>query len=271
MADMCWDERSMPLISLAGVGKSFQSRSGRPWTAVTDFNPALDEGEFYCLLGPSGCGKSTVLSLLAGFTLPTTGRIEVSGQPVLGASRDRGVVFQGDDSLYPWLTALENVEFGLRLRGMPRRDRRDHAMRHLDMVGLRGQEAKHPTELSGGMKQRVQIARALANEPRILLMDEPFGALDAQTRGVMQAELRRIWERMRVTVVFITHDIDEAIVLGTRVGVMTAGPGGTLKADLPVDIEGDRARSDPRAIALYERIQGMVRDEVDRARERSAA
>ena len=261
----------MTLISLTGVGKSFQSRGGRPWTAVADFNLTLAEGEFYCLLGPSGCGKSTVLSMLAGFTLPSVGRMEVSGKPIKGASRDRGMVFQGDDSLYPWLSALENVEFGLRLRGMPKRERRALAMQKLEMVGLRGQEGKHPTELSGGMKQRVQIARALANEPRILLMDEPFGALDAQTRGVMQVELRRIWQRMGVTVVFITHDIDEAIILGTRVGVMTAGPGGTLKADLPIDIEGERTRVDPRYTQIYERIHGTLRDEVERARLRSAA
>ena len=261
----------MPHITLSNVGKSFQSKSGRPWTAVANFSLALDAGEFYCLLGPSGCGKSTVLSMLAGFTRPTSGRIEVADRPVAGASRDRGVVFQGDDSLYPWLTALENVEFGLRLRRIPRHERRERAAHYLDMVGLRGQDAKHPAELSGGMKQRVQIARALANEPQILLMDEPFGALDAQTRGGMQAELRRIWQRMGVTVVFITHDIDEAIVLGTRIGVMTTGPGGTLKADLPVDIPGERARTDPRAIALYETIQAMVRDEVTRAQQRAAA
>lgn len=261
----------MALISLTDVGKNFRSREGRPWVAVADFTLALEDGEFYCLLGPSGCGKSTILSLLAGFTLPSAGRIELSGKSITGASRDRGVVFQGDDSLFPWLTALENVEFGLRLRGMNRRDRRDRAMQYLELVGLRGQEDKHPPELSGGMKQRVQIARALANEPRILLMDEPFGALDAQTRGGMQIELRRIWERMKVTVVFITHDIDEAIVLGTRVGVMTAGPGGTLKKTLAIEIPGDRNRADPRYSALYEEIHGLVRAEVLRASARSAA
>ncbi len=173
----------MTFISLSGVSKSFRTRTGKSWTAVADFDLGLDTGEFYCLLGPSGCGKSTVLGMLAGFTMPTSGRLAVAGQPIQGASRDRGVVFQGDDSLYPWLTALENVEFGLRLNGMRRRERRDRAMHYLQMVGLSGQQTKHPPELSGGMKQRVQIARALANEPRILLMDEPFGALDAQTRG----------------------------------------------------------------------------------------
>jgi NitT/TauT family transport system ATP-binding protein len=261
----------MALISLTDVGKSFRSREGRSWSAVADFNLTLEDGEFYCLLGPSGCGKSTILSLLAGFTPPSAGRLELSGKPIMGASRDRGVVFQGDDSLYPWLTAVENVEFGLRLRGVERRERRDRAMQYLDLVGLHGQEGKHPPELSGGMKQRVQIARALANEPRILLMDEPFGALDAQTRGAMQVELRRIWERMKVTVVFITHDIDEAIVLGTRVGVMTAGPGGTLKKNLSIDIPGERTRADPRYIALYEEIHALVREEVLRAGARRAA
>jgi NitT/TauT family transport system ATP-binding protein len=261
----------MALISLTGVGKSFRSREGRSWVAVADFNLVLEDGEFYCLLGPSGCGKSTVLSLLAGFALPSTGRIELSGKPITGASRDRGVVFQGDDSLYPWLTAVENIEFGLRLRGVDRRERRDRAMHYLELVGLHGQEGKHPTELSGGMKQRVQIARALANEPRILLMDEPFGALDAQTRAGMQVELRRIWERMKVTVVFITHDIDEAIVLGTRVGVMTAGPGGTLKKDLSIDIPGERNRADPSYVALYQQVHALVRAEVLRTSARNAA
>src|ERR1041384_8125356 len=225
----------MALISLTDVGKSFRSREGRSWSAVADFNLTLEDGEFYCLLGPSGCGKSTILSLLAGFTLPSAGRLELSGKPIKGASRDRGVVFQGDDSLYPWLTAVENVEFGLRLRGVERRERRDRAMQYLELVGLHGQEGKHPPELSGGMKQRVQIARALANEPRILLMDEPFGALDAQTRGAMQAHLLRIWERVDVQILFITHDLDEAVYLSDRVVVLGAHPGRVLEViEVPV-------------------------------------
>ncbi len=261
----------MTLISFSRVSKTFRARTGGTWTAVADFDLRLNAGEFYCLLGPSGCGKSTVLGMLAGFTPPSTGRLEVAGQLIEGPSRDRGVVFQGDDSLYPWLTAIENIEFGLRLNGMPRRERRTRATHYLQMVGLSGQETKHPPELSGGMKQRVQIARALANEPQILLMDEPFGALDAQTRATMQVELRRIWQNTRTTVVFITHDIDEAIILGTRVGVMTAGPGGRLKDDLPVDIEGERQRTDSRYTAFYGRIHDLLRDEVQRASLRSAA
>jgi len=251
------------LISLVDVSKTFRSRKGTSWTALRNFSLTIDAGDFFCLLGPSGCGKSTVLGMLAGFDQPSSGHIDVSGQPVTGPSRDRGVVFQGDDSLYPWLTALENIEFGLRLAGIGRAARRERAMHYLNMVGLSGQQAKHPTELSGGMKQRVQIARALANEPRILLMDEPFGALDAQTREVMQTELRRIWQDMKTTILFITHDIDEAIVLGTQVGVMTAGPG-TLREILPIALDG-RTRTDPDYAPLYDRIHGMVREEVRRS------
>ena len=159
--------------------------------------------------------------------VPTVGRILLDGSVIKGPSRDRGVVFQGDDSLYAWLSAEENVEFGLRLRGIPRKDRRETSRRYFQLVGLTGQQHKYPPELSGGMKQRIQIARALANEPKMLLMDEPFGALDAQTRGTMQRELRQIWRATGTSVFFITHDIDEAITLGSRVGIMTAGPEGT--------------------------------------------
>jgi NitT/TauT family transport system ATP-binding protein len=255
----------MAFIHFDGVGRSFRSRSGSDHPAVRDFVLTLERGEFFCLLGPSGCGKTTVLGMLAGFDPPTQGRILLEGTNVTGPSRDRGVVFQGDDSLYPWLTAIENVEFGLRVRGLGRRQRRQEAMRFLDLVGLAGQQDKYPTELSGGMKQRIQIARALANTPKMLLMDEPFGALDAQTRGVMQAELRRIWQATAASVFFITHDIDEAIVLGTRVGVMTAGPGGTLKDAIPIELGDDRSRTNPRYGQYYTRIQAAIRQEVERA------
>ena len=261
----------MTIIAMTDVSKIFRSRSGASSTAVEHFSLHMERGEFTCLLGPSGCGKSTVLSMLAGFTQPSAGQIDVDGKPVAGPSRDRGVVFQGEASLYPWLTAVENIEFGLRLGGMGRAQRRERATHYLHMVGLNGQGTKHPSELSGGMKQRVQIARALANEPQILLMDEPFGALDAQTRLGMQQELRRIWQDTHTTVLFITHDIDEAILLGTRIGVMTAGPAATLKEDLPVDLPGDRHRSDPGYAELYDHIHALVRHEVERSARRIAA
>lgn len=261
----------MGFIELAGVSKVFRGRDGRPWTAVADFNLSLAQGEFFCLLGPSGCGKSTVLSLVAGFERVTSGQISLSGRPIDGPSRDRMVVFQGDDSLYPWLTATENVEFGLKMRGVPGAARRDQARAALEMVGLASAGQKYPGELSGGMKQRIQIARALVNEPQMLLMDEPMGALDAQTREVLQGELRRIWKQTAKTILFITHDIDEAILLGTRVGIMTSGPGGTLREIIPVDFDTPPDRTDLRYAKLYERIHAIVREEVDRARIGAAA
>ncbi|PWU25228.1 MAG: ABC transporter ATP-binding protein, partial [Candidatus Rokuibacteriota bacterium] len=214
----------MALVSFREVEKIYRSLQGVDYSAVEHFSIDIDIGEFFCLLGPSGCGKTTVLQMLAGFEAPTAGHILMDSRPVTGPSRDRAVVFQGDDSLYGWLTAVENVEFGLRMRHVGKAERRERAMHYLDLVGLRGQEQKYPAELSGGMKQRIQIARVLANEPKMLLMDEPFAALDAQTRGLMQAELANIWRATRTTVLFITHDIDEAVTLGTRIGVMRAGP-----------------------------------------------
>jgi NitT/TauT family transport system ATP-binding protein len=172
------------------------------------------------------------------------------------------VVFQGDDSLYGWLTAVENVEFGLRMGGVARAERRERAMRYLELVGLKGQQQKYPAELSGGMKQRIQIARALVNEPKMLLMDEPFAALDAQTRSLMQLELAGIWRTTRTTVLFITHDIDEAVTLGTRVGVMRAGPRSDVKGVLDVALDGARDRTDDVFLRYYKQVYEMIRDEV---------
>ena len=222
----------------------------------------IPEGSLYTFLGPSGCGKTTVLKMLAGFEHPTAGQILMDGHPVTGASRDRGVVFQGDDSLYGWLTAVENVEFGLRMQGIARAERRERAMRYLELVGLKGQQQKYPAELSGGMKQRIQIARALVNEPKMLLMDEPFAALDAQTRSLMQEELARIWRATRTTVFFITHDIDEAVTLGTRIGVMRAGPRSQVKGVLDVALNGARDRTDDVFLRYYKQVHEMIRDEV---------
>ena len=247
---------------LRGVEKTFSSRQGADYVAVRGFYLELARGEFFCLLGTSGCGKTTILNMIAGFEKPTAGVMELEGKPIAGPGRDRSVVFQGDDSLYDWLTALENVEFGLRMRGVPKTTRREQAHHYLDLVGLTGQEAKHPSELSGGMKQRIQIARVLANEPKMLLMDEPFAALDAQTRSLMQVELANIWRATRTTVLFITHDIDEAVTLGKRIGVMRAGPRSQVKGVVEVSLNGARSRTDDAFLRYYKAVYEMIRDEV---------
>jgi NitT/TauT family transport system ATP-binding protein len=260
----------LTLVRLAGVSKVFRSMQGSDYVAVHDFELDIEAGEFFCLLGTSGCGKTTVLNLIAGFEPPTSGRIEIAGRAIEGPGADRGVVFQGDDSLYPWLTALGNVEFGLRMRGLPTRERRERAQHYLELVSLRGQDHKHPPELSGGMKQRIQIARVLANEPQMLLMDEPFAALDAHTRAAMQRELIKIWRATGKTVLFITHDIDEAIILATRIGVMHAGPASRLKGIIDVALsDAERDRTDERFVAVYRQVHAMIRDEVAIAMQRS--
>jgi NitT/TauT family transport system ATP-binding protein len=252
----------MAFLEMTNVGKRFGERSATGSIAVRNFNLSLQQGDFLCLLGPSGCGKSTVLSMLAGFEQPSEGQITLAGHRVTAPSRDKGVVFQGDDSLFPWLNALQNIEFGLRVAGMGKNERREVAIRYLRLVGLGAHGDKPINYLSGGMKQRVQIARALATQPAILLMDEPFGALDAQTRLLMQKELHRIWSTIGSTIVFITHDIDEALLLGNRIGIMTAGPAGTLKAVLPVDFSGARERNNPRYTEMYMAVHDVIRDEV---------
>jgi NitT/TauT family transport system ATP-binding protein len=251
------------LVQLANVSKVYRSLRGTDYEAVRDFSLDIEPGEFFCLLGTSGCGKTTVLNMVAGFERATSGDIRIDGAAIDGPGADRGVVFQGDDSLYSWLTALGNVEFGLRMRGIARRERDRKARQYLELVGLTGQEHKHPTELSGGMKQRIQIARVLANEPQILLMDEPFAALDAHTRAAMQRELLSIWRATGKTVLFITHDIDEAIVLATKIGVMHAGPASKLKGVVDVTLsESERDRTHDRFVAAYREVHEMIRDEV---------
>jgi NitT/TauT family transport system ATP-binding protein len=265
------EARRVALVRLSGVSKVFRSMKGTDYAALRDFDLEIEAGEFFCLLGTSGCGKTTVLNLVAGFERPTTGAIEIAGRAIDGPGADRGVVFQGDDSLYSWLTAFANVEFGMRMRGIERTERQRQARRYLELVGLTGQEHKHPPELSGGMKQRIQIARVLANEPEILLMDEPFGALDAQTRSVMQQELLKIWRETCKTVLFITHDIDEAIILSTRIGVMHAGPESRLKGIIPVDLDvSERDRTHDRFVAVYRQVHAMIREELAIAMRRSA-
>lgn len=218
----------------------------------------IAHGEFFVLIGPSGCGKTTVLNLVAGFEFPSSGLVTVDGVEILSPGVDRAVIFQGDDSLLPWLSAIENIELGPRIAGMSTAQRRDVAERQLKLVGLEGQGHKRPSQLSGGMKQRIQLARALVCESRVLLMDEPFGAIDAQTRASLQDELGSLWSRTRQTVLFITHDIAEAILLGDRIGVMTSGPNATLAEVIPVDLRRPRDRSRPEFGAMYGRVNAAL-------------
>ncbi len=223
----------------------------------------LRAGEFICLLGPSGCGKSTLLNAIAGFQ-DVAGEISVAGKRVKGPGLDRGVVFQSSEALFPWLSVRENVEYGLKLRGIPAAERRSAAERYVSLVGLKHAIDKFPAELSGGMRQRAQIARVLVNEPSVVLMDEPFGALDAQTREVLQSELDRIWKSTGCTIVFVTHDIWEAILLADRVVTMTAGPRAHIKAIEEVDLPHPRDPADPACMALYARIRDDIGAEVTR-------
>ncbi|MFG2894082.1 ABC transporter ATP-binding protein [Streptomyces sp. NPDC048248] len=253
-------------IVFENVTKTFPSREGEELTALRDVGLEIAPGEFTVVVGPSGCGKSTLLDLLAGLATPSSGRVLVDGAPVLGPGLDRGVVFQ-QYALLPWRDARGNVEFGLEAKGVPRRERRERAQEYLELVGLTGFGNRYPHELSGGMRQRVAIARSLAFDPDVLLMDEPFAALDAQTRDLLQEELLRIWERTGKTVVFITHGIDEAVYLGQRVAVLTSRPG-RIKEVIDVDL-GDRrigdVRSSPEFAQLRHRIWEQLQDEVRQA------
>jgi NitT/TauT family transport system ATP-binding protein len=231
---------------------------------IRGFNLEVRRGECFALVGPSGCGKSTVLNILAGFEVPTTGEVLVDDRSVRGPQRDRIVIFQEPDSLYPWLTALENVEFPLRVLGVSRRERRARAEEALRLVGLQGHGDKLPGHLSGGMKQRVQLARAVVLEAPIVLMDEPFAALDAQTRLILQEELGQIALRTNRTILFITHDIHEAIFLADRIGVMTAGPEAAIKKIVEVELARPRARGSAAFGEVYEALHQILSEEVRR-------
>ncbi len=221
------------LLTIEHVSKSFRVRKSEPLLALNDINLTLADGEFMALLGASGCGKSTLLRIVGGLDEPSQGSIRLDGHELIGPGRDRGMVFQ-QYTLYPWLTAVKNVEFALSDR--PAKERTETAREYLSVVGLSDFADHYPSQLSGGMQQRVAIARALALRPRILLMDEPFGALDAQTRGVMQELLLSIWERDRLSVLFVTHDVEESLILSDRVCVLGARPGRVreiVTVDLP--------------------------------------
>ncbi len=256
----------MGKLRIDNVVLRFTPRMGRPVTALDRISLEVDENEFSVIVGPSGCGKSSLLRLVAGLIQPTAGAIYLDGKLVTRPGKDRGMVFQSY-TLFPWLTVQDNLEFGLKLGGMAAEERAAVARRFIAEVGLEGFERAYPKQLSGGMMQRVALARALANDPDILLMDEPFGALDSQTRSLMQELLLKIWEHSHKTVLFITHDIDEAIRLGDRVYVMTARPG-RIKEEVAIDISRPRSVDVLTAdefIAIKRRIMTLIREEAVRA------
>ena len=257
--------RSEGHIDISHLGLDYEVGSRRT-AAVADISLAVLPGEFISIVGPSGCGKSTLLNVVAGFITPTRGRVRLDGEIIRGPGADRGMVFQ-HSSLFPWKTVLGNVEFGLKMKGIGVKERRRMAHTLLSLAGLAGFEGQFPDRLSGGMQQRVGIVRALATGPRVLLMDEPFGALDAQTREIMQQILTNIWERLGISVLFVTHDVDEAIFLSDRVYVMTARPG-RLKAEMPIGLKRPRERDgmvSQEFLELRGRLASLVREESLRA------
>ena len=241
------------------LAKRFAQPGGEPLTVFENVSFGLDQGEFVCIIGHSGCGKSTILNALAGLDSFSEGTLEMAGKEVSGPSLERGVVFQ-NYSLLPWLTALENVEFGVRarFRDWSRQACREHSRKYLEMVGLGGSEARKPAQLSGGMRQRVSIARAFATQPQLLLLDEPFGALDALTRGVIQDELIKIWSATQQTVFMITHDVDEAILLSDRILLMTNGPQARIAESVRIDLPRPRQRDQVIHDPAYYRIRNHL-------------
>nr|WP_319564627.1 ABC transporter ATP-binding protein [uncultured Rhodoferax sp.] len=252
-----------PRLQIRNVNLQFNTPGGGSFTALGDVSLDVPDQQFAVIVGPSGCGKSSLLYLTAGLNEPTGGEIRVGGSRITSPGADRGMVFQGY-TLFPWLTVRQNIEFGLKRRNMPAAQRREVVDHYLAEVNLLGFADNFPKQLSGGMMQRVAIARALANDPQILLMDEPFGALDSQTRHQMQRLLLRVWEHSKKTVVFVTHDIDEAILLGDRVFVMGAKPGRIRKV-LDIPLERPRhvgVEMEPEFIALKREILDLLHDEI---------
>jgi NitT/TauT family transport system ATP-binding protein len=268
-APQVWTESAggQSLLRLAGLRKTYGSGHAS-YVALEGIDIVIDKGEFFCLLGPSGCGKSTLLNILAGFEPASGGLVTSHDMPVTGAGRERVMFFQdAGAALFPWLTVEENVRFGLRVRRVARQERDPIVEKYLQMVGLDHHREKFPSQLSGGMRQRLQIARALAVEPEILLMDEPFGALDALTRRRMHAVLLAIWQRTGKTVVFVTHDIAEAILLADRIGMMSAGPRSTISKVLDVDLPRPRDLTHPQVARLFHEIEALLAPDIARSEE----
>ncbi len=250
-------------ISLSGVFRSYADSRGSSTRALQNIDLEIEQGEFVCIVGPSGCGKSTLLHLLAGLDRPTTGEITVDGSPVKGPGTDRILLFQ-ELGLFPWLTVRQNVEFGLKMAGVSKTERRDQARVFLRMVHLSHFEDHYIHQLSGGMKQRVALARSLTLRPKILLMDEPFAALDAQTRDMLHDELERIWKETSPTIVFVTHNVREAVRLGDRVLLMSFRPG-RIKTQFHINLRRPRHVEDSDVAYLSKEILGQLREEIDRS------
>ncbi len=260
-------------IELSGVAKRFATPSGSLFTAVRDVDMTIEPGKFCAVVGPSGCGKSTTLTMVSGLDRPSAGTVSVGGKPVAGITAGTSFMFQSD-ALLPWKTVLDNVALGPVFRGAPKKEAQAQAREWVRRVHLAGFENHHPHQLSGGMRKRVSLAAALINEPSILLMDEPFGALDVQTKAMMSNELLALWEQAKPSVIFVTHDLEEAIALADQVVVMTVGPG-TVKAVYDIDLPRPRGavqeiRFDPRFLELHHHIWESLREEVERAYARTA-
>ena len=261
-------------IELSGVTKRFATPSGSLFTAVRDVDMTIEPGKFCAVVGPSGCGKSTTLTMVSGLDRPSAGTVSVGGKPVDGITAGTGFMFQSD-ALLPWKTVLDNVALGPVFRGVPKKEAQAQAREWVRRVHLAGFENHHPHQLSGGMRKRVSLAAALINEPSILLMDEPFGALDVQTKAMMSNELLALWEQTKPSVIFVTHDLEEAIALADQVVVMTVGPG-TVKAVYDIDLPRPRGavqeiRFEPRFLELHHQIWESLREEVERAYARTAS
>jgi NitT/TauT family transport system ATP-binding protein len=251
----------MSLLQIEHVQQTYVDQyNGERVTAIDDVNFTIPEGQFVSLFGPSGCGKTTMLNIVAGFVKATGGRVLLAGEQITEPGVDRGVVFQ-DFALFPWMTVEKNVAFGLKMRGMPKPQRLEEARRMIGLVGLEGFERKYPHELSGGMRQRAGVARVLATEPTMMLMDEPFASIDAQTRRTLQQEVLRIWETQRPTVLFVTHDVEEAIFMADRVVVLSGRPS-TVAADLDVTLPRPRVwketARDPEFLRMRGRLMTML-------------
>jgi NitT/TauT family transport system ATP-binding protein len=248
-------------IVVKDVTKRFvESRTGMVVTAIEDINFSIDEGQFVCLVGPSGCGKSTMLNILAGLETPSNGTVILNGNPIVGTGPDRIMVFQ-ENALFPWLRVIENVEFGLKMAGVDKAKRHEIAIRYLEMMQLTKFAQSYIYQLSGGMKQRVAIARALVMDPEVLLMDEPFAALDSQTRELLLVELQLIWAKTRKTIVFVTHNILESVCLGDKVIVFTSRPG-HLKKEITVDYRRPRLGEDNNLQPYYRTVLDEVKSEM---------